>query len=290
MMLGYQKQLEQRVTIGLPLSYHKIFGFFSLFSLKEFFQFFKNFVLFNWYNLLLNQLIPFVQIMSSSLLQWLSHVEKWDESTIHKLGLLWTETLNCLRRSQPPIIFDSSFLKLQAPLLEKTLDHPNPSISDSTIAFWNSTYSEQIQLDYPQSLCHVLDKLSRSGRINLCKRTPSFLQKCNSRVEVATPQRYKVTATKNRSSKRVELVEATVNDSGDKDKPSPSLKRKRLELTEHQKEVRRAQQGRERDTNGHGPGIRTYTSVDFSQGNEESQESQEIRNPESIFEKLRRAS
>ncbi|RVW27514.1 hypothetical protein CK203_092002 [Vitis vinifera] len=227
---------------------------------------------------------------SSSLLQWLSHVEKWDESTIHKLGLLWTETLNCLRRSQPPIIFDSSFLELQAPLLEKTLDHPNPSISDSTIAFWNSTYSEQIQLDYPQSLCHVLDKLSRSGRINLCKRTPSFLQKCNSRVEVATPQRYKVTATKNRSSKRVELVEATVNDSGDKDKPSPSLKRKRLELTEHQKEVRRAQQGRERDTNGHGPGIRTYTSVDFSQGNEESQESQEIRNPESIFEKLRRAS
>ncbi|WJZ98163.1 hypothetical protein VitviT2T_016711 [Vitis vinifera] len=235
-------------------------------------------------------ILSYIEIMSSSLLQWLSHVEKWDESTIHKLGLLWTETLNCLRRSQPPIIFDSSFLELQAPLLEKTLDHPNPSISDSTIAFWNSTYSEQIQLDYPQSLCHVLDKLSRSGRINLCKRTPSFLQKCNSRVEVATPQRYKVTATKNRSSKRVELVEATVNDSGDKDKPSPSLKRKRLELTEHQKEVRRAQQGRERDTNGHGPGIRTYTSVDFSQGNEESQESQEIRNPESIFEKLRRAS
>ncbi|XP_034699080.1 uncharacterized protein LOC117924545 isoform X2 [Vitis riparia] len=235
-------------------------------------------------------ILSYIEIMSSSLLQWLSHVEKWDESTIHKLGLLWTKTLNCLQRSQPPIIFDSSFLKLQAPLLEKTLDHSNPSISDSTIAFWNSTYGEQIQLDYPQSLCHVLDKLARSGRINLCKRTPSFLQKCNSRVEVAAPQRYKVTATKNRSSKRVELVEATVNDSGDKDKPSPSLKRKRLELTEHQKEVRRAQQGRERDTNGHGPGIRTYTSVDFSQGNEESQESQEIRNPESIFEKLRRAS
>ncbi|RVW74107.1 hypothetical protein CK203_052198 [Vitis vinifera] len=196
---------------------------------------------------------------SSSLLQWLSHVEKW----------------------------------MKAPFISLDYCGLRPLIACggiSTIAFWNSTYSEQIQLDYPQSLCHVLDKLSRSGRINLCKRTPSFLQKCNSRVEVATPQRYKVTATKNRSSKRVELVEATVNDSGDKDKPSPSLKRKRLELTEHQKEVRRAQQGRERDTNGHGPGIRTYTSVDFSQGNEESQESQEIRNPESIFEKLRRAS
>ena len=228
-----------------------------------------------------------MQVISSSLLQWLSHVEKRDESTIHQLELLWNETLDCLRMSQPPIIFDSSFLKLQAPLLEKTLDHPNPSISDSTIAFWNSTYGEQMQLDYPQSLCHVLDKLSRSGRINLCKRTFSFLQKCNSR-EVVAPQRYEVTATKNRSSKRVELVEATVNDSGDKDKPSPSLKRRRQELTENQKEVRRAQQGRERDSNGHGPGVRTYTGVDFSQGNEESQDSQEFQNTESILEKLRR--
>lgn len=83
-------------------------------------------------------------------------------------------------------------------------------------------------------------------------------------------------------------MEATVNDPGDKAKPSPSLKRKRLELTEHQKEVRRAQQGREKDSNGHGPGIRTYTSVDFSQGNEESQESQEFQNTESILGKLRR--
>ena len=36
------------------------------------------------------------------------------------------------------------------------------------------------------------------------------------------------------------------------------------ELIEHQNEVRRAQQGREKDCSGHGPGIRTYTSVDFS--------------------------
>lgn len=66
------------------------------------------------------------------------------------------------------------------------------------------------------------------------------------------------------------------------------LKRKKSELTEHQKEVRRAQQGRERDCNGHGPGIRTYTGVDFSQGNEESQDSEDIRDAESILELLRR--
>lgn len=81
-------------------------------------------------------------------------------------------------------------------------------------------------------------------------------------------------------------MEATANNSRGKDESSQSSKRKRLELTEHQKEVRRAQQGMERDSSGHGPGIRTYTCVDFSQGNEESQDSQEIRNPESILEKL----
>ena len=79
------------------------------------------------------------------------------------------------------------------------------------------------------------------------------------------------------SSKRVEFVEDTVNQLQHEEKLSPRLKRKNLELTEHQKEVRRAQQGRERDCSGHGSGIRTCTSVDFSQGNEDSQESQESR-------------
>lgn len=49
-------------------------------------------------------------------------------------------------------------------------------------------------------------------------------------------------------------------------------KRTKCELTEHQKEVKRAQQGKGRDTGGHGPGVRTYTNLDFSQGNEDSQE------------------
>ena len=86
----------------------------------------------------------------------------------------------------------------------------------------------------------------------------------------------------------MELLEAQVNGIEDNDKQSLCPKRKRQELTEHQKEVRRAQQGRERDCSGHGPGMRTYTALDFSQGNEESQDSQEFRNAESILEMLRR--
>lgn len=56
---------------------------------------------------------------------------------------------------------------------------------------------------------------------------------------------------------------------------SASPKRGWSMLTEHQKEVRRAQQGREWDCGGHGPGIRTYTNVDFSQGNDELPETQD---------------
>ncbi|KAA8522989.1 hypothetical protein F0562_009412 [Nyssa sinensis] len=235
-------------------------------------------------------ILPYIEIISSPLLQWLSCIEAPYENTNHQIQLLWTETLSCLQRSWPPIIFDSTFLELQAQLLERTLDHPNPSISEPTITFWNSTYGEQLKLDYPPSLLHVLDKLSRAGRLNLCRRSPPFVEKDHSRVEVITaPQRYRVTATHNRSSKRVEIVKDAVNALKHIDNLSSSSKRKRAELTEHQKEVRRAQQGRERDCNRRGPGIRTYTGVDFSQGNEESQDSQEIRDPESILEMLRRA-
>ncbi|XP_020537828.2 uncharacterized protein LOC105641288 isoform X2 [Jatropha curcas] len=228
-----------------------------------------------------------IEIVNSSLLQLLSLGGLHDGSTKDQLQCLWAETLACLRRSKPPISFDSSFLKLQAPLLEKTLDHPNPVISELTINFWNSTYGETIKLNYPETLLDVLDKLSRNKRIILHKKSLSFLVKCSSTPEL-TAQRYKVSATHNRSTKRVEFVENTMNQMEHKDNLKSSFKRKRLELTEHQKEVRRAQQGRGMDCNGHGPGVRTYTTVDFSQGNEDSQESQEIRNPDSIMEMPRR--
>ncbi|XP_038700886.1 uncharacterized protein LOC119997769 [Tripterygium wilfordii] len=213
-------------------------------------------------------------MISYPLLKWLSLIE--DDSVSNQLQLLWEEILLCLRRCQPPIVFDSASLKLHAPLLEMTLDHPNSSISEPTIAFWNSTYGEQINLQFPQNLVNVLDKLSRNKRITLQKRNLPFLVKCQSTSEVLARHRYRATATNNSISKRVELVEDTLNQSEQTVKVCSSLKRKRIELTEHQKEVRRAQQGRERDCSGHGAGIKTYTNVDFSQGNGDSQESQEI--------------
>ncbi|ONH98431.1 hypothetical protein PRUPE_7G248700 [Prunus persica] len=234
-------------------------------------------------------ILSFFELISGPLLQWLVLMEMQNESTSDQFQLLWAETLGCLRRSRPPIIFDSAFLKLQAPILEKTLDHPNLSISEETITFWNSTYGEQTKLDYPKTLLNVLDKLWRNGRINLHKRSLP-LQRCQSRPQVAAvPPRYRVNATHNRVSKRVELVEDTIGGGEHKEMPHPSLKRRRLELTEHQKEVRRAQQGRERDCGGHGPGVQTFTSVDFSQGNnnEDSQENPDIRNAECILELLR---
>ncbi|XVF34599.1 hypothetical protein REPUB_Repub18cG0072500 [Reevesia pubescens] len=229
-------------------------------------------------------ILSFFEIISCPLLQWLSHEEIQDENAKDQLGILWAESLSCLQRSQPPVTFDSSFLKLQACLLEKTLGHPNTSISDPTIIYWNSTYGKQINLEYPQNLLHVLDKLSRNGRVNLYNRSKSFLTRCSTLENNTAPQSCKVTATQNRSSKRVELMEGMTGQFNQKEKPPSSSKRKRLELTEHQKEVRRAQQGRERDCSGHGPGIRTYTSLDFSQGNEESQESQGNRDSEAILE------
>ncbi|TKY54818.1 Telomere-associated protein RIF1 [Spatholobus suberectus] len=228
-------------------------------------------------------ILHFLEIVSCPLLQWLSHMGMQDERTNDQLQLMWTEILSCLRRSQPPINFGSALLKLHEPLFEKTLDHPYPSISEPTINFWNCTFGQQIILDFPSSLLCVLDKLSRNGRLKLQKRSLPCHQKCHSHEEVNDAlQGYRVSAKPNGTSKRVELVLDTL-----KEAPPLSFKKRRLELTEHQKEVRRAQQGRERATGGHGPGIRTYTNADFSQARDNSQESQEeIRDPETILQML----
>ncbi|XP_016448044.2 uncharacterized protein LOC107773110 [Nicotiana tabacum] len=231
----------------------------------------------------------FIEIMTSSLLLWVSHFEAEDSNFKDQVQQLWIQTLNCLQKVRPIIEFNSSFLQLQEPLLEKTLDHPDPIISNSTVNFWNSTYGEQIKLDYPQCLLPILDKLSRKGKIKLCKKRLSPNGKTSSEVDnVTAPNRYKVPTTLRRCSKRVELLGNAANSSEGNDKIYPKSKRRHTELTEHQKEVRRAQQGRSMDCSGHGPGIRTYTSVDFSQGNEESQESQDVRDADSILEMLRK--
>ncbi|KAK6151724.1 hypothetical protein DH2020_014359 [Rehmannia glutinosa] len=211
-----------------------------------------------------------VETTSSPLLDWLSEMHLLDENTNYQLQLLWSEILKGLQLSQPSSKFNSSFLKFQEPLLERTLDHPNPAISEATISFWNSTYGAQNNLEFPKTLVPVLDKLSRIGKINICSRNHYVKDSINSL------QRYKVTNTLKKCSKRVEIVGNPLNGSHDFDGIYVGAKRKRSELTEHQKEVRRAQQGRARDCSGHGPGIRTYTTVDFSQGNEESQDSPDL--------------
>ncbi|XLR09029.1 hypothetical protein HN51_064043 [Arachis hypogaea] len=229
-------------------------------------------------------ILLFLEIISCPLLQWLSNMVNQDETTNEQLQHLWTEILSCLKRSQPPMNFGSALLRLHETLFEKTLDHPYPSISKPTITFWNSTFGQQVILDFPPNLLSVLDRLSRNGKLKLQKRSLPPLQKCRSSKEVSgTLPGYWVTATHNRTSKRIELVL-----DAQKDASPLSVKKRRLELTEHQKEVRRAQQGRERDSGGHGPGIRTYTNADFSQGLDESQESQEIRDSEAILQMLRK--
>ncbi|XP_076956956.1 uncharacterized protein LOC143632283 [Bidens hawaiensis] len=227
-------------------------------------------------------IVPFVEIISNPLFQWLSDSELQHENTIYQLHRLWITTLKSTQTSWPPISFNSTFLKLQA-----TLDHSNPSISNPTVAFWNATYGQQVKLDYPQNLLPVLDKLSRNGKINLCKKRYSTTDATGTGTGTGTVSplnKHKVTTALNRCVKhvkRVELMDDRVNGSG---------KRKRLELTEHQKEVRRAQQGRSKDCEGRGPGVRTYTSADFSQEtqDESQEESQDVRNVESILDMLKK--
>ncbi|KRH20156.1 hypothetical protein GLYMA_13G160200v4, partial [Glycine max] len=185
----------------------------------------------------------------------------WKQDILHllekndQLQLLWTEILSC-SRSQLSINIGSALPKLHEPLFKKTLDHPYPSISEPTINFWNCTFGQQIILDFPSSLLCVLDKLSRNGRLKLQKRSLPCLQKCHSHEEANDAlEGCRDSPKHNWTSKRVELVLDTL-----KEAPPPlSFKKRRLELTEHLKGVRRAQQGRERDTGGRGPGIRIYT-------------------------------
>lgn len=214
------------------------------------------------------------------------------ESIKDHLQILWKEIIRSLLRSWPTIVFDSTFLELQAPLLEKALDHPNPSISDPTINFWNSAYGDEAHLDFPPCLLRVLDKLLRVGKLKIRNRRAPAVEKNSPSLEVNTSvPKPKVTATLNMCSKRVKLLENVMDGSSCKSKLPPCPKRKRSELTERQKEVRRAQQGKLRDCSGHGAGVRTYTTADFSQGSQDdSQDSQDIRDPHLILNMLRRTS
>nr|CAD1827722.1 unnamed protein product [Ananas comosus var. bracteatus] len=115
-----------------------------------------------------------LELISDPLCQWLSscakiYCEIQQGGLINQLLNIWSRILDCLKRSQPPILFNSSFLDPQASLLQTTLGHPHPPISDVTIEFWRTTYNRKVSLRYPSCLLPTLEKLSRSGRIILQK-------------------------------------------------------------------------------------------------------------------------
>lgn len=86
----------------------------------------------------------------------------------------------------------------------------------------------------------MLDRLSRNGRINFSgSGLPWQLVRSHS-ITIA-PEKYIVTAKHNISSKRVGLMEVPLYKTESCKISTPSLKRKRPVLAEHQKEVRRAQ-------------------------------------------------
>ncbi|KGN65369.2 hypothetical protein Csa_023492 [Cucumis sativus] len=234
-------------------------------------------------------IFEFIEIISSPLLLWLTKMETLDERINSELQILWSKITSHLQNGCPSLVSDSAFLKLLAPLLEKTLDHPNPSISERTITFWSSSFGEHLFASYPQNLLPILHKLSRNGRIKLQKRCLWVIEQCPARQEenADPPFSHRVSATSIKSSKRIQIMTTTNHDKHKEDTPTSNPKRKKIKLTQHQKEVRRAQQGRSRDCGGHGPGIRTYTSLDFSQVVDDSEESQDTQNLDSILEMAR---
>ncbi|KAK9921701.1 hypothetical protein M0R45_030202 [Rubus argutus] len=172
-------------------------------------------------------IVSFFEMISCPLLEWLRHMEMQDESILINLN------------SHP------SSRKLLITQICPFQNQPSTFGTPHMVNKWSTG------LFYPQALLHVLDKLWRNGRINLHRRSLP-LQRCQSRSEAITlPTKVYGQYNNNRGSKRVELVEDTIG-SEHKEMPHSSLKRKRLELTEHQKEVRRAQRGRERDCGRHG--------------------------------------
>ncbi|XP_058115560.1 uncharacterized protein LOC131258329 isoform X2 [Magnolia sinica] len=226
----------------------------------------------------------FMEKISNPLVHWLSlSQEILEGDIIYQLGFLWTQTLDCLRRIQPPLSFDSSFLGIQAPLLQTTLDHPYLPIADATISFWKSSYGAQITLLYPQCLLPVLDKLSREGRIRFHRaNSPSSLDDSGHNVNSAVGRALDVLhRSQKRNLKRVEFMQDSYNHIECVDVASLGNKnQKRLKSTSM--EVRAAPQERGRDCDG------TYKNVDFVRQRTDLQENHELRNSKLIIDMLRR--
>ncbi|CAN6449821.1 unnamed protein product [Victoria cruziana] len=231
----------------------------------------------------------FIEVFSEALVQSLSSFSVLSKDTqvqslASQIENLWIHLLDCTERSQPPLIYDSSLLHLQAPLLGAGLDHSHVPIANATVSFWNRTYAKGISLSYPSCLLPVLDKLYRGGKLHLRK-----IHEFEDAGTLGGSNWLTVTATQKQNSKRVSFVKDDQNVKFVK-VPALGLKRKKMELTEHQREVKRLQQGRGRDCTGHGPGVKTYTSMDFSQGNEDSQDTEEPLDANAILKKPRMGS
>ncbi|KAH9329689.1 hypothetical protein KI387_001797, partial [Taxus chinensis] len=297
-------------------------------------------------------------------------------SPVFKLEKAWVQLLNCLQKCQPPIIFDSNFLSLQAPLLVAAFQHIHSPIANHTVAFWEATYGNAHLLTYPTSLVPVLRNLLQKVKINLpgfsvsmkgqlplasCStecangdileqsnnfsnylktidihrphqdfensNTPDHQSAVNKLTSIrANNSNAKVASIHIRGSEQREcshLAEKILSrslqgvsssqkggsvqmtqkaslsqgrkklefmDESPKDYVSiPStVKRKQCPLTDHQREVKRAQRGCGIDTMGHGPGIKTYTAADFSQGNGDSEEPEEFNLADIILNKCKK--
>ncbi|KAG1327922.1 Telomere-associated protein RIF1 [Cocos nucifera] len=233
----------------------------------------------------------FLEIISEPLAQWLSfcafiYGKMQQGNTICQLHRFWAQTLDCLQRSQPSIVFDSFFLKDQASLLQTALDHPHPPISDSSIAFWNATYGQNGYVQYHHCLLPVLNKLSRSGRINLSMNSQVNFGKngCLLKEPRDASQRYGEPMLQKRNT-GLDNTEDPENDNGHVDIETMGLRRKRLKMSQHQKKPG-GHQGRVQGIRGLGPGV----DVGFGQKSKHPHGKKELRKLEHILEMLKRAS
>ncbi|XP_020244954.1 uncharacterized protein LOC109823043 isoform X2 [Asparagus officinalis] len=178
-----------------------------------------------------HDILLLMEMISEPLVQWLSWSAGCGEiqqisSIMYQLQCLCTKILDCLRRSQPSIIFNSRFLGIQASLLQMSLDHPHSSIADASIAFWNETYNQNVELNYPQCLLPILNKLSRIGRINLqpgCKLTTTNYSSAGK----------KVTGSSHKKISGADTMEGSYLTQGCVDIVAPGFRKKRLKITAH---------------------------------------------------------
>ncbi|XP_057874103.2 uncharacterized protein LOC131080028 [Cryptomeria japonica] len=331
-----------------------------------------------------HDILIFMQKFSHPLAKWLiacSNVKVVSEEgcPVLELEKAWSQLLNCLQKCQPAIIFDSSFLSLQTPLLVAAFQHIHSPIANQTVAFWEATYGNTQSLSYPASLVPVLRNLSQKVKINLpsfdmlmkgqlspescsmkcandnilkqldnltsnhlksidshrpyrdfekssipdyqsvvdkstsfgandCKANDAFnyIRVCEQgqhshsadKVPSSSLQGAAISegeesgkmTQKEGSSKGRKKLEFMEDSPQDYVSIPSTVKRKQCPLTDHQREVKRAQRGRGMDTMGHGPGIKTYTAADFSQGNGDSEEPEEFNLADIIFDKCKEGS